>query len=98
MMRLEPPGKRPVRLPQCADASRILACGFDLEAVTDDPRIAQQAIDVGRSEGGDAIDCEIDKGGTKRRSLLEDRRPGKPGLIDFEHQPLEQHALLVTGK
>ena len=58
------------------------------------PESASSRVDIGRPEGGDAIDVEIGKGGAKRGPLVEDRQPGKPGLIDLEDEPFEQHILV----
>ena len=64
-------------VPQCLEASGIFGGGIDLEPVTDDPRVGQQAVDLCRAEGGDAIDCKIRKGGAKPGALFKDRRPGE---------------------
>ena len=98
VVRGKPKGERAVRLPQRLEASGIFGGGFDLEPVADDPRIGEQAVEIARAEGGDAIDREIREGGPERRAFLEDCRPGEARLIDFEHQSLEQHALLLRRK
>ena len=76
VMRVQPAGERPVRLPQRQESSGIFGGGFDLEPIADDPRISEQAVDLGGAEGGDAIDREISISSAKRRAFLEDCRPG----------------------
>ena len=98
MVRREPKGERPVRLPQRLNTARVLGRGLDFEAVADDARIGEQPFDLHRAEGGDAVDREIGAGGPKRCALFEDRRPGEAGLIDFKDQPLEQHVSTAVGK
>ena len=97
-MGFEPAHERPVRLPQRLEASGIFGGGFNLEPVTDDPRIGEQAVELGRAEGSDAIDREIRKSSTESRAFPENCRPRETGLVDFEHQPLEQNAFLVGRK
>jgi hypothetical protein len=89
MMRVQPAGERSVRLPQRLETSGIFGGGFDLEPVADDPRIGEQAVGLGRAEGGHAIDREIRERCAKGCTFPEDRRPGEARLIDLEHQPLE---------
>ena len=97
-MGFEPAHERPVRLPQRLEASGIFGGGFNLEPVTDDPRIGGQAVELSRADGSDAIDHEIRKGSTECRAFSENCRPRKTGLVNFEHQPLEQNALVVGRK
>ena len=92
---LEPADQRSVRFSQYLDAPRILGCRFDFEPIADDPRIAEQAVGIGRPEASDTVDVEIGKGGAKRRAFLEDCQPGQSRLVDLENEPLEQHALLA---
>jgi len=69
VMGFEPARERPVRLPQRLEASGISGGGFNLKPVTDDPRIAEQAVELGRAEGSDAIDRELRKGSTECRAF-----------------------------
>lgn len=91
---IEPAGKRPVRISQRLDPPRILGRRLDFEPVADDPRISEQTLDIGWSKGGDAVDVEIGEGGAKCRSFFEDCQPRQPRLVDFEDEPLEEHAFL----
>jgi len=62
---IEPMGKRSVRLAQLLDALCIFDRGHNLEPVAYDPGIGQQAVDIGRAEGRNAIDLEIGERGAK---------------------------------
>ena len=46
---------------------RIVDDRLDLEPVADDPRIGEQAVDIGRPERRDMVDVETGKGRAKRR-------------------------------
>src|ERR1700730_4551920 len=87
-----------MRLPQRLDSPGILGRRLDLESIANNARIGEQAVDIGRPEGGDAVDLEIRERGAKRRALLEDRQPGQARPVYLEHEPLEQHALVGGGK
>jgi hypothetical protein len=65
MMRREPLGERPVRLPQRLNPPRILGRRLDFEPVADDSRIGEQPFDLRRAEGGDPIDREVGISGPK---------------------------------
>src|SRR5580658_122003 len=93
VMGIEPGGERTMRLADLLQPPGILDRGGDLEPVADDPGIAQQPRHLVRPVGCDRIDIEPVIGDAKSRTLLEDGEPRQAGLVDLEHQPLEQHRI-----
>ncbi len=49
------------------------------------PGSAEQTVDLGRTKGGDAINCKIRECGAKPGAFFEYCRPGETRLIDLEH-------------
>ncbi len=45
---------------------------------------------LARPVGGDAVEGEAVVGGGEARALAEDSLPGETGLVDLEHEPLEE--------
>ena len=87
--------ERAVRTSQLLDATCIADDRFDLEPVADDAGILQQAVDIGLPKTRDPVDLELGEGGAEGRTLLQHRKPGQPGLVDFEGQALEQHRFVA---
>src|SRR5712692_7781317 len=87
-----------MRLAQFDEPPRIADRGIDLQAIADDPAIAQQAGDVFGTEAGDAIDVPSGERRAEGGTLLQDGQPGQPGLVDLEHEALEQYAVLPRGE
>ncbi len=94
----EPAGERPVALPQLEDARRVGDGRVDLEPVAHDARIGQQPPPVARAVGRDHVGIEPVVGPAERFALLEDGEPGEAGLVDLQHQPLEQRRVVVERK
>src|SRR5262249_31823621 len=68
---------------------------LDLAAVADDPRIAEEPLDVALAEPCDRVRIEAGEGGPEVLPLPQDRQPRKPGLETLEAQLLVEPALVV---
>lgn len=98
MVSIEPARERSMGSAQGLNAPCILGRRLDLEPVANYPRIGKQAVGIDWSEGSDAIDVEICKGGAEGCPLPEYRQPGQTRLIDLENKPLEQCLFVAYGK
>jgi hypothetical protein len=98
MVRLEPSGEGSMAASKLQDGPRIGDGRLDLEPVADDPGISHEALDVPGAKPRDHCRIESSIGRAKRRLLLENGEPGQPGLVDLQHQPLEQRRVFSYGK
>ena len=71
--------------------------GLDLAAVADDAGVAEQPLDVAFAEAGDRLDVPAGERGAVALALVQDRRPGEPGLRALEVQQLEELSLVPFG-
>src|SRR5205807_3884988 len=92
VMRIKPRGERRGHV---ADAPRVLDGRFDLQPVTNDAGVAQQAIGL---HPRDAVDVEVAKCFPERVALFQNGQPRQAGLIDLQHQPLEQRVVVLDRK
>jgi hypothetical protein len=74
--------------------ARVRDRRFDLAAMTDDPGVLQEPIDVALAEPPHALRIEIGERNAKRLALAQDRQPRESRLKAFETEPLEQAALV----
>src|SRR5919108_5583211 len=74
--------------------ARVRDCRFDLAAVTDDPGVTQETIDVALAETRHALRIEIGERNAKCIALPQDRQPRESRLKAFEAEPLEQAAFV----
>src|SRR5215210_1895611 len=95
MMRVEPAGKGATGVPQLQNRPRVGDGGIDLQSVSDDAAVIQEAGTVGVTVRGDDLGYEAMIGPLKRFPLLEDSEPGEAGLIDLEHQTLEKRGVVL---
>ena len=94
----EAPQQLVERLVERERGTRVLDRRLDLAAVTDDARVAEQALDVGLGHGGDALGVEPVEHLAERRSAPEDRDPRQPGLEALEAHLLEEaHRVVLRG-
>src|SRR3954468_7682330 len=70
---------------------------FDLPAMADDRRIAEQPLDVALAERGHALRVEAVDGGTEAFALAQDREPAEARLEPLEAEPLVDAALVAHG-
>jgi hypothetical protein len=87
-----------VRLPQALDSLGILDRRLDLEPVADNPRIAEQAIDVVGSKRSDPIRMEFRKGCTKRSRFFKIVSQDKPAWLICSTSRSKSTFLSVVGK
>src|SRR5206468_12080279 len=80
---------------QLAQAARVVDRRFDLAAMADDPRVAEQPLDVAGAEAGDSRGVEAGERAPEGVALVEDRDPAEPGLEAFEAELLEQTRFVV---
>ena len=90
MVRVEPGGERAVRRPELEDRRGVGDGGVHLEPVADDARVGQESPPVAGAVCGHDLWIEAAVGLAERVALLEDREPGEAGLVDLQHQSLEQ--------
>ena len=95
VVRHQPVMKRAVRGAQLADAARIEDHRLDFQPVAHDAGIGEEPRDIGRVERGHKVDVEAAEGGAERLALFEDSQPRQAGLIDLQHEPLEQYCLVL---
>src|SRR5690606_30169073 len=69
----------------------------DFPAVTNDPRVAQQAFDVAVAEGSDSLRIEALKSRAKGGAFAQDGDPRQPRLKRFETESLKQTRLVAAG-
>src|SRR5438128_3770416 len=81
-------------LPQRQRRARVRNRRLDLAAVPDDPRVAEQLLDLTRPEPSDRPGVEVREGDPEGRPLAQDREPGEPGLEALEAEPLVEPALV----
>ena len=95
MMGGEPAGERAMALPELQDPLRIRDGGIHLQPIADNARITEQPSSVpgaiGRHHRG--VDAAIRP--PERLPLLENGEPGEAGLVDLQHQPLEQRRVVL---
>jgi hypothetical protein len=96
MVRRQPGVKTAVTLLKCQNSFRVGDGRVHLEPIADDAGIAEQAALLVGAVAGHPCGVEAVVGLTKGFPFLENREPRETGLVDLEHQPLEQ--LGVTGK
>src|SRR5690349_4722294 len=94
MMRLEPARERAVRAPQLENLLGVRDRRVDLELVADDAGVGEQTAPVARAVRGHDLGIESVVCPAEALALLEDGEPGEPGLIDLEHEPLEQPRII----
>ena len=98
MMVIQPLPERPVFLLYGFYCFGIFYRGVDLEPVADDAGIGQQAIFLALAITGHFVDVEIVEGPEEIILFLQDGRPGKTGLVDFQDQPGEQVIVILNRK
>ncbi len=98
MMRVEPVFERAEILLQFEDPPRVDNGRVDLEPVSDDARVGEEAGAVFVPESGDFYDVEPAIGFAKSLRLFENKNPRESRLIDFEDQPLEEQMILRERK
>src|SRR4029453_16453722 len=69
--------------------------GLDLAAVPDDPRVAEQPLDVTLAEARDPFGIEAREGMPERLALAEDSDPREPRLKSLEAEALVETALVA---
>src|SRR5690606_22042292 len=77
-------------LDQLDQALSVVDRGIDLEPVADDADVGEQPGALGLAVARHHVGIESLEGAPKRLALLEDREPRQAGLVDLEHEPLEQ--------
>src|SRR5262249_28359692 len=75
--------------------ARVRDRGFDLAAMADDRRVAEQPLDVAFSERGHTFRLEALERGAERFALAEDRQPAEARLKALEAEPLVQASLVA---
>jgi hypothetical protein len=68
---------------------------LDLAPVADNPRVTEEPLDVGLTEGRDSIDLEACERRPESLALAQDRQSGEPGLEALEAEPLVDAALVA---
>ncbi len=79
---------------QLLRALRVVDRRFDLAAMADDARVAEQPLDVARLEPRDALELEIGEAFAKSLALAQDREPAQARLEALEADLLEQAAVV----
>src|SRR5690606_36351138 len=77
---------------------RVIDDGFDLAAMTDDPRVVEQPRDVAFGVARHTVEIEAMKGRAEVLALVEDGEPAQTRLKTLETQLLEQAAIVVDGE
>ncbi len=93
-MLFQPLGERA----EVAEALRVFNGGVDLQPVANDAFVAHQALAVVSREARHALDMESGECLTKGLALFQNREPREPGLIDLQHQPLEEAVVIANRK
>jgi hypothetical protein len=86
----DPVDERALGLDQFDGAPGVVDRRLDLAAVTNDPRVAKESLDVALAETSHLFDVEPGERGTEVRALAQDREPAEPGLETLEADLLEQ--------
>src|SRR6185312_5083501 len=94
MIFIEPGGETAMLRANRLNPPGVLDGGLDLEPVADDARIAEESRHVLGLVSGHPVDVEAIEGIEEGLALLEDGEPGQAGLVDLQHQPLEQHRIV----
>src|SRR5581483_8260922 len=68
---------------------------LDLAAVTDDPGVFEEPVDVALAVAGDAVGFEAGECRAKPLALAQDRQPREPRLKALETEPLVEPPLLA---
>ena len=76
---------------------RVSDRGLDLAAVANDAGVSEQPLDVALAEARDRLDVPAGKRLAVTLPLVQDRRPGEPGLRALEIEQLEQPAVVPLG-
>src|SRR5207244_3511661 len=85
--------RRPCR-PERERRARVRDRRLDLAAVPDDPRVAEQPLDVARTELRHRLRIEARERRTEGRPLAQDREPGEPRLEALQAEPLIEATLV----
>ena len=80
------------------DSPRVRDCRLDLQSVADDSRVGQQPGDRLVAESGDYGGVEAGERALVSLAFVEDRGPRQARLGPFEHEHLEQMAIVVRGR
>ena len=98
MVRVDPRSERAVALPEREENPGVVDDGLDLEAVSDDPGVREQALLLPGAVTGHDLRIEALECSAEVRTLPEDRRPRKARLVDLEREALEELRILLSGK
>src|SRR5690606_40864403 len=90
VMRAEPERKTTELVADPLQTTCILDCSVYFQTVADDARVREQTCAIPLAVGSDDVDVEAVVSLVESLSLVEDRQPGEPGLIDLQHESLEQ--------
>jgi hypothetical protein len=93
VVRFQPAGERAVRRTQLEDSPGVGDCRVDLEPVADDAGVGQEPAPLARAVAGDDLGIEAVVRAAERVALLENGEPREAGLVDLEHQTLEQRPI-----
>ena len=97
MLRRDPGMEGAVLFRDLDDALRVVNGRFDLEAVADNAFIVHQPRHVPLTEGRHRLWLETLEGSSEGRTLLQNREPGQPRLVDLQDHPLEERGILFVG-
>src|SRR2546423_10246256 len=98
MMLIQPTLERPKFFLNFFYRLCIFNGGLNLQPVADDAGILQQEPDFFISVPRYLFDRELVKGFIKIFFLIEDGSPGKPGLVDLQHQSCKQFIIVLNWK
>src|SRR4029079_18874381 len=90
----EPRQPRPLVL-QLQPRTRRKDRGFDLPAMADDALVGQQALDLALGVARHLRGIEAVEGAAEILALAQDRDPRQARLEAFEHEHLEERAVIV---
>src|SRR4029079_13520639 len=76
---------------------RILDRRLDLAPISDDAGVADERLDLARIVARDSLRVEGVERADVGLALAQDRDPAEAGLRAFEHQELEEAAIVVHG-
>jgi hypothetical protein len=89
MMGGKPGRERPMSRAELLDALSVGDGGFHLEAIPDYPGVSEEPVAVLGSITRHRVYVEAGIRPPECLTLLEDRQPGEPGLVDLEYETLE---------